>query len=246
MCSNEVSCPPGSALWSPFDNWPGAGYHPGGRPDLTRTRIVGIDPSGDEPGPVKAVAAALLEDAVVAYPTETFYALGAAAFSRKAVEKVYRLKRREAAKPLSVMVSDLDMVRDISGPLPPAFRVLAAELWPGPLTLVLRASERLPEFMPGADGSIAVRIPPLAWLRRLVREISQPLTATSANLAGEKEMADPAAVAAVFRGKVDVIVDGGPSPGGAPSTIVALTADGFRILREGAVPAARIRDLLGS
>jgi L-threonylcarbamoyladenylate synthase len=213
---------------------------------LTKTRIVGIDPSGEDHGPVKEIAAALLEDAVMAYPTETFYALGAAAFSRKAVEKVYRLKRRDAAKPLSVIVSDLDMVRDIAGPLPPAFRILAAEFWPGPLTLVLPAAERLPEFLSGPDRSIAVRIPPLAWLRQLVREISQPVTATSANLAGEKEMADPSAVAAVFRGKVDVIVDGGPSPGGAPSTIVELTSAAFRILREGAVPASRIRALLGS
>jgi L-threonylcarbamoyladenylate synthase len=213
---------------------------------LTKTRIIGIDPAGENAEPVRAIAAALLEDAVAAYPTETFYALGAAAFSRRAVEKVYRLKRRDTGKPLSVVVSDLDMVREISAPLPPSFRALAGEFWPGPLTLVLPAAARLPDFMLGPGRTIAVRIPPLPWLRAVIREISEPLTATSANLSGGKELADPAEVAAVFRGKVDVIVDGGPSPGGAPSTIVDLTSPEPRILREGAVSTARIRALLGS
>lgn len=208
---------------------------------MTKTRIIGIDPAGEKPETLKTIAAALLEDAVIAYPTETFYALGAAAFSRKAVEKVYRMKKRDAAKPLSVIVSDLDMVRDIAGRLPPAFRVLAGDFWPGPLTLVLPAAPRLPEFLSGPGRTIAVRIPPLVWLRQLVREISQPLTATSANLTGEKDLADPTEVAAVFQGKVDLIVDGGPSPGGAPSTIVDLSSAEPRILREGTIAAARIR-----
>ncbi|MBE3126431.1 MAG: threonylcarbamoyl-AMP synthase [Acidobacteria bacterium] len=213
---------------------------------MTKTRIIGIDPAGENADPVRAIAAALLEDAVAAYPTETFYALGAAAFSRGAVEKVYRLKRRDMGKPLSVVVSDLDMVREISAPLPPSFRALAGEFWPGPLTLVLLAAARLPDFMLGPGRTIAVRIPPLPWLRALVREIGEPLTATSANLSGEKELADPAEVAAVFRGKVDVIVDGGPAPGGAPSTIVDLTSPEPRILRPGKISEARIRAVLES
>jgi len=211
---------------------------------LTKTRIIGIDPVGKNTVPVGEIAAALLEDAVAAYPTETFYALGAAAFSRTAVKRVYRLKKRDAGKPLSVIASDLDMVGEISASLPPAFRVLAGEFWPGPLTLVLPAAPGLPEFLLGPGRTIAVRIPPLPWLRALARELSQPLTATSANLSGEKELADPAEVAAVFRGKIDMIVDGGPTPGGAPSTIVDLTSPEPRIIREGTIPEVRIRAVL--
>jgi L-threonylcarbamoyladenylate synthase len=213
---------------------------------LTKTRIIGIDPAGENAIPVGEIAAALLEDAVAAYPTETFYALGAAAFSRTAVEKVYRLKRRDTGKPLSVIASDLDMVGEISASLPPAFKALAGEFWPGPLTLVLPASAGLPEFLLGPGRTIAVRIPPRPWLRALVREVSEPLTATSANLSGEKELADPAEVAAVFQGKIDMIVDGGPAPGGAPSTIVDLTSPEPRILRIGMIPEARIRAVLRS
>jgi L-threonylcarbamoyladenylate synthase len=90
-----------------------------------------------------------------------------------------------------------------------------------------------------------VRIPPLAWLRALVAELAEPLTATSANLAGEKELADPADVAALVEGKVEWMLDGGRTPGGLPSTIVDITGEVPRILREGAIPAASILALLG-
>lgn len=212
---------------------------------MTKTRVIRVDPMGEAPEAERDIAAAILRDAVIAYPTETFYALGAAAFSHKAVEKVYRLKGRDAGKPLPVVAADLDMVKEIAGRLPPAFRALAGEFWPGPLTLVLPASGRLPEFLQGPGRTIAVRVPPPAWLRRVVRDIAQPLTATSANLAGQGELSDPAEVEALFGGKVDLVVDGGPAPGGAPSTIVDLTSAEPRILREGAVPAARVRAVLG-
>jgi len=211
---------------------------------MTQTRILGIGPSGETLVPIGEVAAALLEDAVAAYPTETFYALGAAAFSKRAVEKIYRLKKRESGKPLPVVASDLDMVKEISASLPPSFRLLAGEFWPGPLTLVLPAAAGLPEFLLGPGRTIAVRIPPLSWLRALVKEISQPLTATSANLSGEKELADPAEVIALFRGRIEIVVDGGLSPGGAPSTIVDLTSPEPRVLRIGTIPEVRIRAAL--
>ena len=213
---------------------------------MTKTRILGIGPSGETLVPIGEVAAALLEDAVAAYPTETFYALGAAAFSKRAVEKIYRLKKRESGKPLPVVASDLDMVKEISASLPPSFRLLAGEFWPGPLTLVLPAAAGLPEFLLGPGRTIAVRIPPLSWLRALVKEISQPLTATSANLSGEKELADPAEVIALFRGRIEIVVDGGLSPGGAPSTIVDLTSPEPRVLRIGTIPEIRILAVLRS
>lgn len=211
---------------------------------MVKTRILGIGPSEESGAPMGEVAAALLEDAVVAYPTETFYALGAAAFSKRAVEKIYRLKKREPGKPLPVVASDLDMVKEISAVLPPSFRPLAEEFWPGPLTLVLPAAAGLPEFLLGPGRTIAVRIPPHAWLRGLVREICQPLTATSANLSGDKGLTDPAEVIALFRGRIEIVVDGGPSPGGAPSTIVDLTSPEPRILRMGTIPEVRIRAVL--
>jgi L-threonylcarbamoyladenylate synthase len=211
---------------------------------LTETRVLRVDQGRVDLLLVRDIAAALASGAVAAYPTETFYALGAAALSKKAVEKVFRLKKRDPKKPLSFLASDMDMVREMVSSLPPAFTALAGEFWPGPLTLVLPAAAGLPERLLGPGRTIAVRIPPLAWLRAVVRELCEPLTATSANLAGEKELAEPAGVIALFEGKVDLIVDGGPAPGGLPSTIVDLTAPAPRVLREGRIPAARIEAVL--
>jgi len=211
---------------------------------LTATRVIRLDQGLTDGPQVRDIAAALLGGAVAAYPTETFYALGAAAFSMKAVDRVFRMKGRDASKPLSFIVSDMDMIGEISSSRPPAFKALAGEFWPGPLTLVLPAAAGLPERLLGPGRTIAVRIPPLAWLRAVVRELCEPLTATSANLAGEKELADPGDVTALFNGKVDLIVDGGPAPGGLPSTIVDLASPAPRILREGRIPAARIEAFL--
>ena len=136
------------------------------------------------------------------------------------------------------------MVVEIAGPLPPVFWTLAEEFWPGPLTLVLKASAAIPAFLAGPGGSIAVRIPPVSWVRRLAYEISQPLTATSANLSGEGEMTDPSAIASVFEGKIELIIDGGATPGGSPSTLLDLTTPEPRFLRVGAVSAERIRAVL--
>jgi L-threonylcarbamoyladenylate synthase len=209
-----------------------------------KTRILKINQAAVDPGLIGEVAAVLLKDGVMAYPTETFYGLGAAGLSAKAVSKIYKLKGRDPAKPLSVIAADLDMVREIAGHLPPAFLTLAGEFWPGPLTLVIKSAPSFPVFLTGPGGTIAVRIPPLAWVRRLAYELSQPLTATSANLSGEKEMSDPADVVGGFDGKVELIVDGGKTPGGAPSTIVDLAGPGPRVLREGIIPAEKIRAVL--
>ncbi|MBP1660419.1 MAG: Sua5/YciO/YrdC/YwlC family protein [Candidatus Aminicenantes bacterium] len=212
---------------------------------MTETRILRVDQGKIEGALVRDIAAALASGAVAAYPTETFYALGAAAFSRKAVSRIFRLKKRDPAKPLSFVAADMDMVREMSGPLPPAFEALAGEFWPGPLTLVLPAAAGFPASLLGPGRTVAVRIPPLSWLRAVVRELAEPLTATSANRAGAKEIADPLEVRAVFGGKIDLIVDGGPAPGGRPSTIVDLAAGRPRVLREGPIPADRIAALVG-
>jgi len=212
---------------------------------VIKTRIVTIDRDSTRLPQAADVAAALRAGAVAAYPTETFYALGAAALSKEAVAKVFRLKARDASKPLSFVVSDMDMVGDLVSSLPSSFAALAAEFWPGPLTLVLPAAAGLPAHVLGPGGTIAVRIPPLAWLRDLVRELGEPLTATSANLSGEKELADPAVVKGLFEGKVDLIIDAGPAPGGRPSTVVELSGAAPKVLREGAIPRERIEALLG-
>ena len=194
---------------------------------------------------IETVSGILLYDGVMAYPTETYYGLGAVGLSRKGVRRIFRLKKREAGKQLPLIVSDLDMIERLAAAPPAVFYRLASEFWPGPLTLVLKAAPSFPEEFLGPGGTIAVRIPPVPWLRALVGEIGLPVTATSANLSGQREISDPAELIAHFNGKVDVIVDGGNTPGGMPSTIVDISGEKPRIIRKGAVPAATLEPFLG-
>jgi L-threonylcarbamoyladenylate synthase len=205
------------------------------------TRILKIDPAAPDPAALAEAVAALRADGILAYPTETFYGLGGLAFSARAVERIYGLKRRDRGKPLSVVIADLDTADEIAGPLPALFLDLARAFWPGPLTLVVRARPLFPPAMLGPGGSLAMRVPGPDWLRAFLRLLGAPLTATSANLSGGGEMSRPDEVIESFRGKVDIIVDGGRTPGGLASTIVDLTSDKPVLVRPGAVFEAALR-----
>jgi L-threonylcarbamoyladenylate synthase len=212
--------------------------------ELVKTLIVKIEPDSVPNDVIETVAAVLSRDGVMAYPTETFYGLGALCFSVKAVRRIYRMKARDAGKPLSLIVSDIDMVETLAACPPTIFYRLAGELWPGPLTLVLKASPSFPARLAGPGHTIGVRIPSVPWLRRLVHEVGIPITATSANISGGGEISDSAEILRIFNNEVDIIVDGGPTTGRRVSTIVDITGPTPRILREGAVPASKLEQFL--
>jgi L-threonylcarbamoyladenylate synthase len=133
------------------------------------------------------------------------------------------------------------MVGEIAKDIPSLFWEMTGEFWPGPLTLVLKASSKLPKSLLGPGDSIGIRQPALSWIRELLEKTGFPITATSANISGEKDIADPGTIRDSFYGSVDLIVDGGKTKGALPSTVVDLTSARPVILREGAVP----RSLLG-
>ena len=233
--SRPVDNPPGVPLrWIP------------GKAEGMKTLIVKIEPEKVPDDVIETIAGVLLEDGVMAYPTETFYGLGAVCFSGKAVRRIYRLKARDARKPLSLIVSSLDMIETLAVGPPPVFHRLAGEFWPGPLTLVLKASPSFPARLAGPGHTVGVRIPSVPWLRRLVHEVGLPITATSANTSGKGEISDPAEILRTFNDKVDIIVDGGATPGGRASTIVDITGSTPRILREGAIPAGKLERYLSA
>ena len=209
-----------------------------------KTLIVRIIPEKVPGDLIDIVADVLLQDGVIAYPTETFYGLGAACFSGKAVRRIFRLKAREAGKPLPFIVSGLDMVETLAACLPPVFHRLAGEFWPGPLTLILKASPSFPAWLAGPGHTIALRVPSVPWLRRLVHDVGLPITATSANTSGEGEISDPSEILRAFNNKVDIIVDGGATPGGRASTIFDISGPTPRILREGAITKAQLEKYL--
>jgi len=182
---------------------------------------------------------------VIAFPTETFYGLGADAENEKAVEKVYAIKGRTFTKPLPLIIGDPIHLDRYVKRVPETARILMADLWPGALTLVFEASAFVLPRLTGGSGRIGIRFSSHPVASRLSKMLLRPVTATSANLSGGKECSVIDDLAETLKGRVDAIVDGGRTPGGLGSTIIDVTTDPPTLLRDGAIPASLIEDRLG-
>lgn len=184
---------------------------------------------------VADAAAVLRRGGLVAYPTETFYGLGALASDRRALARLAEAKLRPEGKPLPLLAADRLQV-DLVAELGRTAERLAARFWPGPLTLVLRARAGLDEAITAGAGTVGVRVPGSAVARRLAAAAGGAIVSTSANLSGEPPPADARALSARLRARIDHVLDAGPTPGGLPSTVVDVTGEGVRLVRAGAVP----------
>jgi L-threonylcarbamoyladenylate synthase len=202
---------------------------------MIATRFIQAAPAAASLPEAGEMAGILGREGIAVFPTDTFYGLGGNAYVAAAVEKIFGLKKRLRGKPLSVVISGLEMAGQAAADPPAALFRLAAAFWPGPLTLVLKARPVFPPALLGPGGTIAMRAPALPWLRSFLAVAGFPLTATSANLAGEAEIDDPAEARRLFEGRVELFIDGGWTPGGAVSTIVDLTGETPRLVRPGAV-----------
>jgi L-threonylcarbamoyladenylate synthase len=194
-----------------------------------------VERASPDPAPLRDAASALRAGGLVAFPTETFYGLGAAALQSAAVRRVFAVKGRAESKPLLVLIDSVAMIEKVASSIPPAARPLIARHWPGPLTLVVPARDTIPGALTAGTGTIGVRLPAHPVARALVAALGAPVTAPSANPSGAPPPTTAAEVLAHFDGIIEMIVDGGPTSGGEPSTIVDVTVDPPRILRQGAV-----------
>jgi L-threonylcarbamoyladenylate synthase len=202
---------------------------------VTRTAVLTVSRTNPDAAALHDAAAVLRSGGLVAFPTETFYGLGAAALSGAAVRRVFEVKGRAESKPLLVLVESIAMLARVAASIPPAAEPLMARHWPGPLTLIVPARATIPEVLTAGTGTVGVRVPGHPVARALVAALGEPVTAPSANPSGAPPPTTAAAVVAYFEGSIDVVIDAGPTPGGAPSTVVDVTVDPPRILRRGAV-----------
>lgn len=207
-------------------------------------RVITVNPMQPRPERVAAAVAALEAGEAVALPTETFYGLAVDCANAEALLGLNRLKRKAADEPLLLMMEGPDQVATVADSVPPKFEELAQLFWPGPLTLVIPASPRLPAEVSGGRGTVAVRVPGLALPRHLARALGRPITGVSANLHGQRPCRTAADVAGIFPEGVAVILDGGPTQGGAPSTIVDLTGERPTVVREGILPSSSLAPFL--
>ena len=193
---------------------------------------------------IAAVAAAVRRGGVVAFPTETFYGLGADPGQDAALREVLRLKGRTATQPLLLLAASLDQVAPWVGTIPPGFDRLVAQFWPGALTLVLPAAPGVPEPLIGGGGGVAIRVTSQPQARRLILACGTAITGTSANPTGRPPAESAAQVRAFFGSELAAVLDGGTTAGGEPSTLLQLDTHGARLLRAGAVDEVALRGVV--
>jgi L-threonylcarbamoyladenylate synthase len=214
-------------------------------PRRVPAEIVKINPEKPEGALVTYVAEQIKSGRVLGMPTDTFYGLAADPFNLRAVELIYDVKSRSKHKPLSLLVESVDQAEELADFFPDEFPILAKKYWPGPLTLIVRAASRLPLKVTANTGNVALRVPAANIPMAVIQLAGVPITATSANVSGASECTTASCVRNQLGDRIPLIVDGGPSPREIASTIVDLTGNRWRILREGAISADEIAEVLG-
>jgi L-threonylcarbamoyladenylate synthase len=192
---------------------------------------------------IDRAATAVLRGKIVAIPTEARYSLVADPFNLQAVANVFAAKGREAVRSLPLLVADMMMAEELASEVSARFRILARHYWPGPLTIIVPASAKVPLRVTGNTGRLAMRQSRSKAAQMLIERINQPLIATSANLSGQPTCASGIEVFGTMDGRVDLVLDGGISPG-LGATTVDITEPYWRVIREGAIAEKELAEVL--
>ena len=202
---------------------------------MPATRVVRVDPAAPDPDVMVGAARVLRRGGLVAFPTETFYGLGAAALDAAAARRVFEAKGRPSSMPVLLLVDSPAMAESLTAEIPPRARALMERHWPGALTLVLRAGPRVPREVTAGTGTVGLRVPAHAVARALVQALGEPVTAPSANPTGAPPPVTAADVLQGLGSAGELILDAGATLGGAPSTVLDVTQEPPRVIRQGAV-----------
>lgn len=178
----------------------------------------------------------LKDGGVVAIPTDTLYGLAADVFNPAALDRVFAAKGRSESLALPVLVNGWAQVRLLAQDLLPQAEVLASKFWPGALTLVVRKANGLPDRLTAGGPTVAVRMPDHPVPIQLIDGLGGPITGTSANVSGGPDPSTLEKLTAQMDGRVDYVVNTGPAPKGIASTVVDITGEQPRLLREGSIP----------
>jgi L-threonylcarbamoyladenylate synthase len=184
----------------------------------------------------------LLQDQLVAFPTDTVYGLGALAFSPAAIDKLYQVKGRDSAKAIAVLLGDISALEQVASSMGKLAENLARAFWPGPLTLVVKSHPGLPANLSPLP-TIGVRMPDHPVARALLNQAG-PMAVTSANLSGSANTTTAGQVYEQLHRRIPLILDGGQTPGGQPSTVVDCTGKQLRILRQGPITLDQLESAL--
>jgi len=207
------------------------------------TDLIEVDPEAPSEEVITRATACIRRGLVIAIPTDALYLLVADPFNLRAVGRVFSAKGREPQRSLPLLVNGTLMAEELARDLSGRFNVLARHFWPGPLTIIVQASPRVPLKVTGNTGRLAVRHSKAPIANALLESLDQPLIATSANISGSPTARSGIEVFGVMDGRVDLVLDGGVRSGPGATT-VDITEPWWRVIREGAIPEKEIAEVL--
>lgn len=209
------------------------------------TELVSVGPDAPDEAAIARAAAVLRRGGLVAFATETVYGLGGLALDREAVARIFAAKGRPATNPIIVHVADIAAARELVVAWPAAAQQLAQRFWPGPLTLVLPRRDVVPDAVTAGGSTVAVRVPGHEVALALVRAVRAPIAAPSANRSQRLSPTTAQHVLKQLAGRIEMVLDAGPTPGGLESTVLDLSQERPMLLRPGLVALSDIEALLG-
>lgn len=187
----------------------------------------------------------ILDGGLVAVPTETVYGLAANAFNMDAVMKIYEVKGRPETKPISLLLSGMKDVEKVACDIPDEAYIMADKFWPGPLTMILKKKDVIPDIVTAGGNTVGVRCPASEKTLKIINLSEVPLAAPSANISSQPSPKNLAQVLAYFDGKIECAVDDGECAVGIESTIIDMTKKPFKVLRLGGLSVEEIRNEAG-
>ena len=186
----------------------------------------------------------IIRGGVIAFPTETVYALGADAMNERAIQKVFHLKKRMSGKPVAIFLPKSEDLKKFVKKITPSASKLIKVFWPGPLTLVFKSRSGQITYLTGKEGKLGVRVSSSKFVQSLLIETRTPLTATSANLTGKPEPVSAEQVLSYFDGKIDLVINGGHSESATPSSVVDVSEEIPILLRGGRIPYKKLKKVV--
>ncbi|MEM4789252.1 MAG: L-threonylcarbamoyladenylate synthase [Ignisphaera sp.] len=208
------------------------------------TKVFKIDPLNPDNEVIEYCCKEIKKGAIVVFPTETVYGLGAHVFNVEAIRRVFVAKGRPPDNPLIVHISKEDQIYEVAEAIPETFRKIFEKLWPGPLTVILKKHRKVPSEVSGGLPTVALRMPGHPIALKLI-ECTGPLAAPSANISGKPSPTESYHIYVDMFGRADIIIDAGSTFFGVESTIIDLTVDPPILLRPGAIPYEKIVDIIG-
>ena len=208
--------------------------------------LLKVDPHASLKCHQKLIRKTINDGGIIAFPTDTYYGLGANPFNKNAIRRIFEIKSRQYSKPLLLLISSQGQLSELVQDFSKEANQLISQFWPAPLTLVFNAVSTLPDILTAKTGKVGVRLPGNEWTRRFIETAGSPLTATSANKENGENPKTAQEVLNTFGKKVDLIIDPGPAPGGQVSTLLDTTVSPPNFLRHGVITKKEIASCLKS